>query len=108
MILFRLISFGLRVFLSFLFVFILQIRWDGKTLESYLIKSSKSFFAIKVLNQTGQDGTKTIRHISSLKNRTNAKKKIKREISNKVEKLISKTEGRIELPEPPKKKVPAK
>jgi len=47
MFLFRLISFGIKLFLTFIIVFILQIRFDGKSLEYYLVNVGKIFLQQK-------------------------------------------------------------
>ena len=65
MILFRLIGFALRVIGSFFFVFLLQIQFDGKTLESYLNNFGKKFIVTRSLQKVSQDGVKVIRGFSS-------------------------------------------
>ena len=65
MLLFRLLSFAFRVVGSFFFVFLLQIQFDGKTLESYLNNFGKKFIVTKSLQKVSQDGVKIIRSFSS-------------------------------------------
>ena len=62
---FRLLSFVLRVVGSFFFVFVLQIQFDGKTLESYLNDFGKKFIVTKSLKKVSQDSVKLIRGVSS-------------------------------------------
>ncbi len=105
MILFRLISFGIRLMSAFVIVFILQIKFDGKTLEYYLVKRSKVFFVTKVLNQVSEDSIKTIRGVKTDPKAKNIQRKISSEILPKIEKWTQK----IELPyETNKKKEQAK
>ncbi len=94
MILFRLISFGIRVVSTFIFVFILQIKFDGKTLESYLVNVGKNFIGTRVLHQVSKDGIKTIRSFGSMSKRENINRKISSEILPKIEEFTKK----IELP----------
>ena len=61
MILFRFLSFIGRIIASFVFVFILQIQLDGKTLESYLNDFGQRFFMTKVLKTVSQDLVKLSR-----------------------------------------------
>ena len=88
MILFRLISFALRVVSAFIFVFILQIRWDQKPLEHYFIEFAQSFFVTKVLNQVSDDGIKVIRHLSGSSEDKQAQKKPEREISSVIQEFF--------------------
>ena len=76
MILFRLLSFALRVVGSFFFVFLLQIQFSGKTLESYLNDFGKKFIVTKTLQKVSQDGTKTIKSFSSSKDKKAELRKI--------------------------------
>ncbi len=62
---FRWLSFALRVIASFFFVFLLQIQFDGKTLESYLNDFGKKFIVTQSLQKVSQDGVKAIRSFSS-------------------------------------------
>lgn len=64
MILFRLLSFVSRVFSAFVFVMILQMKWDGKPLEDYLIQFGKGFVVTKVLTQAGENNTKALRKLA--------------------------------------------
>ena len=64
MILFRLFSFFLRLLGAFVFVFILQIRFDGKTLEERLVPFGKKFVGTRVLNQVSEDAVRTLRHVT--------------------------------------------
>lgn len=65
MMLFRLIGFSLRVIGSFFFVFLLQIQFNGKTLESYLNNFGKKFIVTRSLQKVSQDGVKVIKGFSS-------------------------------------------
>ena len=99
MILLRLISFGLRILFSFLFVFILQIRWDKKPLEHYFVRFAQSFFVTKVLNQTASDGAIALRDLGgSPKKRKDFKKETQRQISSVFKNFLSKTEGHLDHP----------
>ena len=64
MILFRLLSFVSRVFSAFVFVMILQVKWDGKPLEDHLVQFGKGFIVAKVLNQAGENNTKALRKLA--------------------------------------------
>lgn len=65
MMIFRLISLGFRIIGSFFFVFLLQIQFDGKSLESYLNDFGKKFIVTRTLNKVSEDGVKVIRSFSS-------------------------------------------
>ena len=92
MILFRLISFFIRVVSAFVFVLVLQIQWDGKSLEHYLVNFGKNLVAIKFLNQAGENSAKTLRHLGNRKER-------KRVLSSIVEPVVQNMEQRLSLPE---------
>lgn len=93
MILFRLLNFALRVIGSFLFVFLLQIQFAGKTLETYLTDFSKKFFVTKTLQKVSEDGTKFIKGFSS------SEGKKSREISSsKAAQYIKDVTEQIKLP----------
>ena len=77
MMLLRLLSFVLRVAMSFLFVFFLQLQFKGKTFESYLNDFSKTFIITKSLKKVSQDGALFIRDMSSKDKKTKS-----RQISN--------------------------
>ena len=64
MILFRLISFALRIIGSFFFVLLLQIQFDGKTLESYLNNFGQKFILTRGLQKISQNSAQKIRDIS--------------------------------------------
>ena len=64
MILFRLLSFVSRVFSAFFLVMMLQLTWDGKSLEDYLVQFGKGFIVTKVLNQAGEANTKALRKLA--------------------------------------------
>ncbi len=64
MILFRLISFVLRIVFSFFFVFLLQIQFNGKTLESYLNDFGRKFIVTRTLKKVSQESAKAIKQIS--------------------------------------------
>lgn len=98
MFIFRLISFAIRVVSAFILTLILQIQWDGKTLENYLIQFGKKNTVVKALNQVGQDGIDTIRSVTS----SGAKeKKQGRTISRHLEPAIQKIKNNLALPSPP-------
>ena len=59
--LFRLLSFAGRVFGAFVMVLALQIQWDGKTFEQYLVQFGRKFVVIKFLNQVSADNGATLR-----------------------------------------------
>ena len=112
MILFRLISFGIRIITTFVFVFILQIKFDGKTLEHYLVNVGKKFIGTKVLSQVSKDHIKMIRGLESASKRETINRKISSEILPKLENLSRKIELPFEIdekqPEKIKKKESAK
>lgn len=91
MILFRFFDFAVRIFVSFLFVFILQVQFDGQSLESYLTRFGENFFLTKTLDSVGEDGVKIVRNL----NLSEEQQKEKREIANKKFENFSK---RISLP----------
>ena len=95
MILFRLFDFLVRVFVSFLFVFILQVQFDGQSLENYLTHFSKDFFVTKTLNSVGEDGVKIVRNLNLSKEQQKTKRKIANEKVNQAFENFSK---RISLP----------
>ena len=101
MILFRFISFGLRVIFSFLFVFILQVRWNEKSLEHYLTQFAKSFFVTEVLSKVSHDGVKVMEHITRSKKLD--KESAKRDVSSLLQDLVLDAKKRLELPEELKK-----
>ena len=78
MILFRLISFALRIIGSFFFVLLLQIQFDGKTLESYLNDFGQKFILTRGLQKISHDSVQRIRSLST----TDKKEKPRREISS--------------------------
>ena len=90
MILFRFLSFVGRIIASFVFVFILQIQLDGKTLESYLNDFGQRFFMTKALKTVSQDLVKLSRSglsSSDKKEKAGVKKKggaADRQISSSV------------------------
>jgi len=95
MILFRLFDFFVRVFVSFLFVFILQVHFDGKSLESYLTKWSEGFFLTKALNSVSDDGVKITRSFTL----NDKQKKKKRELANKkAVEIFENLSKRLSLP----------
>ena len=67
MILFRLLSFALRLIGSFLFVFLLQIQFDGKSLEDRLNSFGQEFVVTQVLQNISQGGVHLIRGTASSK-----------------------------------------
>lgn len=98
MFLLRLASFAIKVVSAFIFTLILQIQWDGKTLEHYLVHFGKRTFFIKTLNRVGQDGAKTIRSLTSF---GGSKKQAARGVATYVEPKIQKIKNRLNLPEHP-------
>ncbi|MBC6414962.1 MAG: hypothetical protein GDA46_01005 [Bdellovibrionales bacterium] len=91
---FRLIHFAVKLFVSLLFVFILQIHFDGRSLESYLTGFGKNFFLTKTLNSVGEDGVKVVRMFTS----DDKVLEKKREISNKKTKdFLKNISKRIDL-----------
>ena len=95
MFLFRLFDFFVRVFLSFLFVFILQVQFDDQSLEKYLIDFSQSFFLTKALNSMGKEGSKLAKSFQI----NEEQKKQKRELANKkTEKMFENFSKRITFP----------
>lgn len=97
MFLFRLLSFGLRVVGSFFFVFLLQIQFDGKTLESYISNFGKSFVVTRTLHKVSEDGVKVIRSLSSSEQ---AQSESRRELSSsEAVKYIKDWGQRFSLPE---------
>ena len=94
MILLRFFDLLARLVGSFLLVFLLQIRFDGRPLESYLTKFSQNFFLTKTLKTVGGDGVKIVRGLSFDKEKQN------REIANKkAVKVFEDLKKRISLPE---------
>lgn len=95
MVLFRLIDFGVRVIASFVFVFLLQIQFDGKTLEHYLNNFGKKFFVTKVLNSVSEDGVTAIRRHRPKDKQDTEQRKLANE---KTIKQIKEFSERIKLP----------
>ena len=100
-ILFKLISFFIRVISAFVFVLVLQIQWDGKSLEHYLVQFGKDLVAIKFLTQAGENSAKTLRSLGS-------KKEQERILSSIVEPLVQNMEKRLSLPQDIIEKIPQK
>ena len=98
MFIFRLISFGIRLVSAFIFTLILQIQWDGKSLESYLVRFGKKMVVMKTLNQVGQDGVTTIRSLTSS---GGPEKKQLRDVANHLEPTIQKIKSKLVLPDYP-------
>ncbi|MCY4512663.1 MAG: hypothetical protein OXB86_03125 [Bdellovibrionales bacterium] len=94
----RLVSFAIRVLSAFILTLVLQIQWDGKSLEHYLVRFGKKTFFMKTLNRVGQDGVKTIRSLTSF---GESKKQTARGVANYVEPKIQKIKSRLNLPEHP-------
>ena len=76
MIVFRLISFMTRLIASFFFVFLLQIPFNGQTLESYLNRFGQKFFVTKTLQKVSDNGARIIKEWNKDENP-------QREITNK-------------------------
>ena len=76
MIVFRLISFMTRLIASFFFVFLLQIPFNGQTLESYLNRFGQKFFVTKTLQKVSDNGARIIKE-------WNKDPENKREVANK-------------------------
>ena len=95
MILFRLLNFALKVVGSFFFVFLLQIQFSGKTLESYLNNFGKKFVVTKTLQKVGQDGAKVIKSLSSSEDN---KERLRQISSSEAAKYIKDFTEKIELP----------
>lgn len=93
MILFRLISFGIRVISAFVFVLILQIQWDGKPLEHYLMQFGRRFVAVKILTQAGEHNAKALRKLASGDTEKTSS------LSHIVDPLVKNMEERLTLPE---------
>ena len=104
MTLFRLISFGLRIVGSFFFVFLLQIQFDGKTLESYLNNFGKKFIVTKSLQKVSQDGIQVIRSFSSDNKENKLQKKNRKPTNSKSLEYFKDLSKRISLPESDKSK----
>ena len=60
MILFRLISFAIRLTTAFVFVAILQISWKGKPLESYLSQWGQKIAGPPVLKEAGEKNRSSV------------------------------------------------
>ena len=90
MILFRLISFFIRVVSAFVFVLVLQIQWDGKSLEHYLVQSGKKLVVVKFLSQVGETNAKAFK---------SGKKKEQRKLSQVVSPLIQDMKQKLSLPD---------
>ncbi|MGI9549049.1 MAG: hypothetical protein ACR2M7_03600 [Bdellovibrionales bacterium] len=101
MFLFRLISFGLKLISTFLVVFILQIKFDGKTLEDYLVHAGKDYLGTKLLHQVSADSVKIIRN---RKNFPSQKKAIHRDVSSAILPRVEDFKKRLELFPKEKKK----
>ena len=88
---FRLISFFVRVISAFVFVLVLQIQWDGKSLEHYLVQTGKNLVAVKFLNQVGETNAKALKQLG--------KQKKQRKLSQVVSPLIQDMKQRLSLPD---------
>ena len=58
MILFRLLSFAFRLVGSFLFVFLLQIQFNGKSLEDRLNDFGQKFIVTRILQDVSKGGAR--------------------------------------------------
>ena len=96
MILFRLLGFFLRVVASFFFVFLLQIQFAGKSLESYLSDFGKRFIVTRTLQKVGEDGVKVLKNAVSSKDRKEHLRKISSTSAGKHIKDLAK---KIEFPQ---------
>ena len=95
--LFRLFDFALRVIGSFCFVFLLQFRFDDRSLESYLNDFGKKFIVTKTLKTVSEDSAKVMKSV--FKKESAEKKKRKRELANqKKEKILESFLKRINAP----------
>lgn len=94
--LFRLLSFFLRVAGSFFFVFFLQIQFAGKTLESYLNDFGKKFIVTRSLQKVSQDGVKVIKSVTSSEDEKSELRKIS---SSKAAQYVKDLAQQIKLPE---------
>ena len=102
MTLFRLMGFALRIIGSFFFVFLLQIQFDGKTLESYLNNFGKKFIVTKSLQKVSQNGVQVIRSFSSDDTEKKLSQKKRQPASSKPLKYFKDLFKRVRFPEPDK------
>lgn len=100
MIIFRLISFGIRIVSTFVIVFLLQIQFDGRPLETYLVQAGHRFMGTQVLNHASHDVTQTLRSLTS----ENKKNEVTRRLSDEVLPVLDDLQKRITWPESEKKK----
>ncbi|MDE0091683.1 MAG: hypothetical protein OXN83_00165 [Oligoflexia bacterium] len=90
----RSLGFFLRIVVSFFFVFALQLRLNGRSLESYLNSFGTTFFVTKTLKKVSQDTSIVIANF--LVEENEGGKKQKRAIANqKTEKLFDRFLNRI-------------
>ena len=95
MFLFRFISFSIRVIVAFVLTLILQIQWDGKTLEHYLTHWGRQNSIAHTLKKVSEDGVFVIRHITS----TEEKKQVqKRQISQHLKSTLKDLEKHVTFP----------
>ena len=103
MFIFRLISFVIRVVSAFILTFILQIQWDGKSLESYLIRFGEKSSMVQAINQVGQDGVVTIRSLTASTPPPGKDGTSGREIAGKLEPFLQKIKTHLVFPAHPLK-----
>lgn len=99
MFIFRLISFLLKIIYTLLIVFTLQIQFDGKTLESYIVDTGKKIMFFKILNQTSNDSLFFIRSLSYAPSKKN---QLKKNVSNNLFEKIEDYKKRIDVSSPSK------
>ena len=96
---FHILSLLIRITVSLFLVFLLQFRYEEKSLEKHLLDFSKKFFISKVLDEAS---SKTARSVA------NRKKSTPEENRKKSEALFDKFLEKINAPAPPKKEQESK
>ena len=76
-----------------MFVLVLQIQWDGKTLEHYLVQFGRRFVAVKILTRAGENNAKALRKLAG------GDTEKTRSLSYIVDPLVQNMEERLALPE---------
>ena len=92
MILIRLVFFAARVVSAFVLMLILQIQWDGQTLETYLVRIGKRNSNIQAVKRIGEDAAYMFRHITSSDEKSQEKH---REISSKIKAKLEKIQEEV-------------
>ncbi len=86
----RFISFVLRIIFSFIFVLLLQIEWDGRSLENRILKTVKKSSMVQNLDQIAEDGSKLLSSFFPFKSLKDVKRNLAEMDKESTNSIISK------------------